>query len=143
VKVRINLPLSFIISIFILCLYLPTVQIALSNNIDLEPTRLDPDEVNKPFLIAYTPHDPIAIDGDGNFTDTALAEGWAGDGSSQNPYIIEGLEIKGPDSWACISIANTIMNFTIQDCNLTGSLVRDISLQCIIQQADQKHTFIQ
>jgi len=33
------------------------------------------------MLAAGTPHDPIAIDGDANFSATALLEGWPGDGS--------------------------------------------------------------
>jgi parallel beta-helix repeat protein len=71
---------------------------------------------------AYTPHDPIDIDGDTDFNDTAFAEGWSGNGSAEDPYIIEGLEIdQGGSSSHCISIINTLVNFTIRNCNITGA----------------------
>ncbi|MFX1262648.1 MAG: nitrous oxide reductase family maturation protein NosD [Promethearchaeota archaeon] len=63
----------------------------------------------------------IAIDGDANFSDTALLEGWAGDGSPENPYIIDGLNIDPVDAVGHgISISNTRVSFTIRNCNITG-----------------------
>ena len=38
---------------------------------------------NPGLFQAYIQHDPISIDGDRNFSDTALAEGWIGDGSAE------------------------------------------------------------
>ncbi|NHJ14526.1 MAG: hypothetical protein EAX95_12675 [Candidatus Thorarchaeota archaeon] len=71
-----------------------------------------------------TPHGPIAIDGDANFSETALAEGWSGDGSSGNPYIINGLDINlGGAAGHCINISNTRANFTISHCNLSSASV--------------------
>ena len=70
----------------------------------------------------YTPHGVIAIDGDANFSDTALLEGWPGDGSPENPYVIDGLEIDlGGDYGHCIDIWNTQVSFIISNCNLTGA----------------------
>lgn len=72
--------------------------------------------------IGETPHDPIVIDGDANFSATALGEGWLGDGSSGAPYIIDGLTIdRGGAAGHCINISNTRANFTVQNCNLTGA----------------------
>jgi parallel beta-helix repeat protein len=72
------------------------------------------------FAPAKTNHGPIAIDGDANFSDTALEEGWLGDGSYENPYIIDDLDIDlGGAAGHCINISNTRVNFTIQNCNLT------------------------
>jgi parallel beta-helix repeat protein len=69
-----------------------------------------------------TPHGAIAIDGDDDFLKTALLEGWPGDGSPENPYIIHGLEIDlGGEIGNCISISNTRVSFTISNCNLTGA----------------------
>ena len=74
------------------------------------------------MLLAGTPHGPIAIDGDANFSDTALLEGWPGDGSPESPYIIDGLEIDlDGEIGYCISISNTRVSFTISNCNLTGA----------------------
>jgi parallel beta-helix repeat protein len=74
--------------------------------------------------MAYIPHNPIKIDGDTNFSDTAILEGWSGDGSSDFPFIIEGLEIdQGGAAGHCISISSTRVNFTIRNCNLTGASI--------------------
>jgi parallel beta-helix repeat protein len=73
--------------------------------------------------IAAVPHDPIVIIGDANFSDTASAEGWSGDGSLGSPYIIENLEITlGPSPTAAIRITDTRMHFIIRECYLTGPL---------------------
>jgi parallel beta-helix repeat protein len=73
----------------------------------------------------------IAIDGDDDFSYTALLEGWPGDGSPENPFIINGLDIDNtalsdqqmysPGTTHCISISNTRVSFTISNCNLTGA----------------------
>ena len=69
-----------------------------------------------------TPHAAIYIDGDANFTATALLEGWPGDGSPENPFIIEWLYIDlGDGEGHCIMISNTRVSFTISNCNLTGA----------------------
>ncbi|MFW9792999.1 MAG: NosD domain-containing protein [Candidatus Thorarchaeota archaeon] len=73
------------------------------------------------MLVAYAPHGRIAIDGDANFSDTALLEGWPGDGSPENPFIIDGLDINvGYAGGYCISINNTLVSFTISNCNLSS-----------------------
>ena len=75
-------------------------------------------------VLAGIPHAPIAIDGDANFSATAIIEGWAGDGSSETPYVISGLDIDlAGGAGHCININNTQVNFTIINCNLTGASV--------------------
>ncbi|MFW9911989.1 MAG: right-handed parallel beta-helix repeat-containing protein [Candidatus Thorarchaeota archaeon] len=72
--------------------------------------------------IGSIPHDLIVIDGDANFSSTASAEGWLGDGSSGNPYIINSLTIdRGGAAGHCTNISNTRAYFIIQNCNLTGA----------------------
>jgi parallel beta-helix repeat protein len=64
------------------------------------------------------------IDGDTNFSDTALLEGWEGDGSPENPYIIDGLDIdldSADTDGNCITILNTRASFTISNCILSGA----------------------
>jgi parallel beta-helix repeat protein len=74
--------------------------------------------------LAGTPHAPIVINGDANFSATALAQGWPGDGTWWNPFIIDGLDIdRGGTGGHCINIANTRVNFTISNCILTGANV--------------------
>ncbi|MFX1417189.1 MAG: right-handed parallel beta-helix repeat-containing protein, partial [Promethearchaeota archaeon] len=68
------------------------------------------------------PHGPIAIDGDANLADSALLEGWPGDGSPENPYIIDGLAIDlDGNSGSCVSISNTHVSFIIRNCSFTGA----------------------
>jgi len=69
-----------------------------------------------------TANGAIEIDGDANFAAGALLEGWPGDGSPENPYIIDGLEINlGGEFGPCIDIRNTRVSFTIRSCKLTGA----------------------
>ncbi|MFW9863031.1 MAG: NosD domain-containing protein, partial [Candidatus Thorarchaeota archaeon] len=76
-----------------------------------------------------TPHATIAIDGDANFTATAMREGWPGDGFPENPYLIDGLNIdlSGERSY-CISIENTRVSFTISNCSLIGDIHHPIAM---------------
>ena len=68
------------------------------------------------------PHGAIAIDGNANFSATALLKGWPGDGSPENPFIINGLEIDLNGAYgSCIAISNTQVSFIIRNCNLTGA----------------------
>jgi parallel beta-helix repeat protein len=79
-------------------------------------------------LAAGIPHNPIIINGDSNFNVTAQAEGWSGNGTRFNPYIIENLEIDlggGPGN--CISISNTMAYFIIRNCNLTSASANSYS----------------
>ena len=74
--------------------------------------------------VAGTPHAPTVIDGDANFSDTVMIEGWPGDGSSGTPYIINGLDInRGGAAGHCISISNTRAYFIIRDCYLVNASV--------------------
>ncbi|MFX1263406.1 MAG: NosD domain-containing protein [Promethearchaeota archaeon] len=87
----------------------------------MQPSGMLLDPWVKGNHVIRTPHAAIAIDGDANFSDTALLEGWPGDGSPENPYIIDSLEIDlGGEFGDCISIKNTRVCFIISNCNLTG-----------------------
>jgi len=61
-----------------------------------------------------TPHDLIAIDGNGAFQ----SNGWTGNGTIDSPYIIAGLSIFS--SGTCIRICNTDAYFEIRNCYLSG-----------------------
>ena len=43
----------------------------------------------------YIPHAPLRINNNTEFSSMAGLEGWIGDGSPGNPYIIEGYDING------------------------------------------------
>jgi hypothetical protein len=40
-------------------------------------------------ILALQTHVPIRIDGNANFASQATSEGWVGDGSENNPYLID------------------------------------------------------
>ncbi|MCX8174566.1 MAG: right-handed parallel beta-helix repeat-containing protein, partial [Thermoplasmata archaeon] len=65
-----------------------------------------------------TPHARIHITSDADFANQAATEGWAGNGSQGNPYIIENYEINGNWGSHCIWIENTSVYFIIRNCNL-------------------------
>ncbi len=71
--------------------------------------------------ISYTAHSPIKIFGNASFKNTAQSEGWPGDGSESNPYVIEGLEITGSSSdLTLILIEKTDVYFKISNNSLDG-----------------------
>ncbi|MFX1607281.1 MAG: NosD domain-containing protein [Promethearchaeota archaeon] len=82
------------------------------------------DPVAKSMLVhtlsEYTPQDPILINGDSEFNSTAQAEGWLGNGTRSNPFVISGLEIL-TDAESAISITGTTVYFVIRDCYLIGA----------------------
>jgi parallel beta-helix repeat protein len=65
--------------------------------------------------IAYEPHERISIYGDDDF----VSQRWPGNGTSESPYIIEGLEIIS--NYDCIGIHGTTAYFIVRGC-LTRSL---------------------
>nr|KXH73952.1 MAG: hypothetical protein AM325_13350 [Candidatus Thorarchaeota archaeon SMTZ1-45] len=61
-------------------------------------------------------HDPIVIISDSDFE----MQGWPGNGSENNPYLIEDLEIKSSQTVeACIQVSYTSVYFIIRNCTLT------------------------
>lgn len=66
----------------------------------------------------YTAHDPIFINGDANFTAQAALEGWSGDGTEGNPYIIEGYEIDTTSANG-IEIISTNVYFIIRNTSIS------------------------
>ena len=55
-------------------------------------------EKNRVFWIEHQNHSPIIINGNDQFIAQAAAEGWQGDGSLLNPYIIKEFNITGSES---------------------------------------------
>ncbi|MFX0113222.1 MAG: nitrous oxide reductase family maturation protein NosD [Candidatus Hodarchaeota archaeon] len=76
-----------------------------------------------PFLdssINYQNQSPIFIDGNANFSSTAAAEGWEGNGTVDDPYIIKGLQITGSVNSTLLEIQNTDIYFQILNCSFSG-----------------------
>ncbi len=69
------------------------------------------------FQPAYENHAPISIVGDANLTIIAEADSWEGNGTFENPYLIEGYNITlsgAPGS--CISLYNISLYVVLRDC---------------------------
>jgi len=106
---------AFLVLVLLLFSIMPTMSVNLSSQ---GVSSVIKDSLS---IRANDLHGPIAIDGDANFSATALAEGWSGDGSAQDPYIIENYDITlGVTPEASINITNTRANYTIRGCNLVG-----------------------
>ncbi len=70
-----------------------------------------------------TPYDyPIVIDGNSDFADQALLLSWAGDGSIENPYVIENYSIDAASSHFGICINNTNVSFIIRNCSIFSAV---------------------
>ncbi len=69
----------------------------------------------------YTAHAPIKIVGNADFAAQAKKEGWPGNGSAGNPYVLSGYEINEIEvggtgnSWG-IDVENTNVHFVIKNC---------------------------
>lgn len=63
---------------------------------------------------SYTPYGPIIIRSDSEFA----SQGWPGEGTEENPYVISGLNITS--SSTCINISSTNVYFEIRDCLISS-----------------------
>jgi hypothetical protein len=64
-----------------------------------------------------TAHEPIYIDGNPDFHLQAEENDWPGDGSAENPYVIQGYSIEGSEM--CINIMYTSLHFEIRNCSFS------------------------
>ena len=81
-----------------------------------------------PTQISLENHSPIRIRSDSEFASIASSEGWIGNGSSSNPYIIENYTIRAnvtfdPEESTfevehAIHISDTLSSFIIRNCRL-------------------------
>jgi len=64
---------------------------------------------------SYTEHSTFDIEGNTDLNNTAQSEGWPGDGSENDPYIIEEYQIDGMGE-ACFKVYDTTDHFIIKNC---------------------------
>jgi parallel beta-helix repeat protein len=65
---------------------------------------------------------PIIINNNSEFASMAASEGWPGDGTMGDPYIINGYNIDASGYPAAIYIGNTTVYFVISSCTLSNTL---------------------
>lgn len=70
---------------------------------------------------SYAPHATIAADDDSELAALAIENGWPGDGSQGDPYIIDGYSINATGSKQAILIGNTTAHFVISGCYLSSA----------------------
>jgi parallel beta-helix repeat protein len=64
---------------------------------------------------------PISINGDADLVAQAASDGWPGDGTRSNPYIISDTLIEGPDSGLGIFVSGTTKYLIIENCVITNT----------------------
>jgi len=89
-----------------------------------------------------TVHSPISINGNSQFSSRAATEGWGGDGSSGNPYVVGNYKIHATGE-SCISISNTDVHFVIRNCNLSGADVAGVGLSGVFNGRIELNTITQ
>ena len=81
-------------------------------------------EVSDRFQIAYEAHSPISIAGDENLTSKASLESWSGNGTLEDPFIIEEYNITLPGlSSMCIALYNISFYLVIRHCYVSGGSI--------------------
>ena len=75
--------------------------------------------------LQHVSRDPIYIEGNDDFAALVASEGWSGDGTEFDPWIIEGYEINATDHENAIYIGNVDAHFIIRDCVLYEALIFD------------------
>jgi parallel beta-helix repeat protein len=63
-------------------------------------------------------HAPFRINSNAQFASMAASEGWQGNGTQGNPYVIENYDINGTGASDCIYIGNTTVHFIVRECYL-------------------------
>ncbi|MFP4142644.1 MAG: NosD domain-containing protein [Thermoplasmata archaeon] len=77
----------------------------------------------------YTTREPIRIDGNEDFAEKAEENNWPGNGSEDDPYVIEGYEIDGGGYGYGIFIGNVTNHFVVRECyvyNVSADHLEDL-----------------
>ncbi len=87
-------------------------------------SNLEPLKESRINYASYVTHGRIEITGNDDFNTTALAEGWSGNGTQGNPYIIENylIDLAGAH-YNCIYLLDVSSHFIIRNCYLTGAYI--------------------
>jgi parallel beta-helix repeat protein len=90
------------------------------NSVDNENSSMSSEPAPLSILnengINYITHAPFRINSDAELAAMAASEGWAGDGTQGNPYIIENYDINGSVAGCCVFIGNTTKYLKVRNC---------------------------
>ena len=133
-------------NVFFSLLIITVLLITSSTYLVFDPGGLSQIEKKDIETLAYTEHDPITISSNSEFEDMAILEGWSGDGSPGDPYVIEDLSISDVPE-RCIMIGNVDVHFIIRYCLFNhsdsggGILIHSSSHGAIFSNIFQTHDF--
>ncbi len=68
--------------------------------------------------LSTTPHPTIAVYNDTQLSELIASNGWSGNGTEGNPYVIEGLDIDAHGATNAIFIGSTVQHLIIRGCYL-------------------------
>jgi parallel beta-helix repeat protein len=74
----------------------------------------------------YTHHPPITLRSNIEFANQAAEEGWKGNGTSSNPYLIENLLIRSDAE--CVDVSDITVHFVVRNCFLSST--PELSADC-------------
>lgn len=114
------LGLSFILVLALMTFNTPNIILE-----RLPTTGIRPSSANVESY--YSPHDPIVISYNVDFK----AQGWPGNGSESNPYLIQYLSFASDG--ICISISTTDVHFRINNCSFSHDTKRGGSRGVLLQ----------
>ncbi|UCE11525.1 MAG: right-handed parallel beta-helix repeat-containing protein [Candidatus Thorarchaeota archaeon] len=96
-------------------LYLLVVPLQAQYPADLESKELRiTNQMTESAVSSLTSHGPILISSNRDFQ----SQGWPGNGTVENPYVIEGLSIQSEEN--CIFVTRTSVHFVVRDCRLSS-----------------------
>ncbi|MGY5881541.1 MAG: right-handed parallel beta-helix repeat-containing protein [Candidatus Thorarchaeota archaeon] len=83
-----------------------------------EPESVEPQNIGHQMTPAYsyTLHSPITITSNADFS----TQGWPGNGTSEKPYVIEGLNVTA--NAICVSIRYTTVFFIVKNCLISSGI---------------------
>jgi len=113
---------KYLFGYLLICLFLITLGMLFSSKNSIATySEYNSDIQKNTFEANYIDHDPIVIVTDDNFTDY----GFPGTGTSEDPYLIDNLEISSLDHYFIdngISIQDTTKHFVIKNCLISADL---------------------
>ena len=104
-----------LVGISLICCMLFGLALTSLNTTEIRPTatNLAPQQMDNGLKVSGL-HAPIVINGNEDFNDTAYSEGWPGNGTAGNPYIISDYVIRSPDDPA-VYIIDTNVHFIVEN----------------------------
>ena len=106
--------------IWVIVSFLPLLLLMGGTLVLQEGIVIDPVVMNSNVTLAYTPHDPIHINGNADFLNQDFIEEWPGDGSPESPIIISGYSFAAAEHM--LRVNNSDLHFRFENNELDGLL---------------------